>query len=270
MPISNSRVVFITGASAGIGKACAHEFYRHGYSVVLFSRRKDRLESIINDLKQIRPEGEALAFPGDVTDRIRVFEVIRETLERLGQIDVLINNAGAGLNSFFETMDPKDFQDLFNLNVMGIFHCTQAVIPIMKQQRSGQIVNVTSVIGKRGVPSRSAYCMSKFAVEGFSESIRSELEPYGIEIIVARPARTDTEFFDTETKGKKFLESMRAYRMPVEKVSQEIYKAVSRHKRDVTISFGGKFLVFISTVAPKLVDQIVARIFRKLKKHEKR
>lgn len=266
MPTSNSEVVFITGASSGIGKACAHEFYRQGYSVILFARRKERLESLAQELKRIRPEGETLVIPGDVTDRLRVFEAMREAAEKMGGIDVLINNAGMGLNSFIETMDPQHFQDVLDLNVMGVLHCTQAVIPVMKKQKSGQIVNVTSVIGKRGVPSRSAYCTSKFAVEGLSESIRTELKPYGIEIIVARPARTDTEFFDAESRGKDYLESTGGGRMPSEKVARAIYNGVRRHKRTVTIGFSGKMLVFISTLFPKLADRIAAKIFGNLRK----
>ncbi len=261
------KVAFITGASSGIGKACAYEFYRHGYSVVLFARRKERLEAIAHDLKKSGSGGEILVLPGSVTDRVRVFEAVREAERKLGRIDVLINNAGAGLNAMFETMDPVDFQKVYDLNVMGTIHCSQAVIPIMKPQKSGTIVNVTSVIGKRGVPSRNAYCSAKFAVEGLSESIRSELVPYGIHVMVARPARTDTEFFDAEPQGQDWLESSGQKRVPAEIVAREIYQGVIKGKREITLSVGVRFMLFLNSFLPGLIDWIVLRIFSRMKKY---
>lgn len=266
MTHSTQPVAFITGASSGIGKACAYEFYRHGYSVVLFARRKEHLEALARDLKLMRSGGEALVLHGDVTDRIRVFEAIKFAAQKLGRIDVLINNAGAGLNAIFETAEPQAFLDILNLNVMGVLHCTQAVIPIMKQQHSGQIVNISSVIGKRAVPSRSAYCTSKFAVEGLSESIRPELKPYGIHVTVIRPTSTATEFFDVEARGEQHVESTGMTRMSADKVARIIYSAVQKKKRSVTISLSGKFMIMMNAIVPGLIDRIVLKMFGKLKK----
>lgn len=267
MKNSKPKVVLITGASAGIGKACAETFYRHNYAVVLFARRREKLEALASQLNSFRPDGHVLVTAGDVTDRSQVFEAIEKTVRTFGRIDILINNAGAGLNAFVETVDPKAFQDVFNLNVLGPLHAIQAVIPVMKAQKSGQIVNVSSIIGKRALPSRSAYCTSKFALEGFSESIRSELRPYGIEVMVARPSTTDTEFFEVEPRGKEFVASTGFPRMSAQKVAREIYRGLARHKRAVTVSFFGKFFVFLSTVAPRLTDYLVERFYRQLPKN---
>ncbi|MBI4972001.1 MAG: SDR family NAD(P)-dependent oxidoreductase [Candidatus Omnitrophica bacterium] len=266
---SNSKVVFITGASSGIGKACAYDFYRHGYAVVLFARRKNRLDAICEELKKLRPDGHVLVIAGSVTDRTRVFEAVNIAVEKLGRIDVLVNNAGAGLNAFFEATDPKAFRDILDLNVMGVFHCMQAVIPVMKHQQSGQIVNVSSIIGRLGIPARSAYCTSKFALEGLSESLRTELLPYGIIVTVVRPTTTDTEFFDAEPRGLEYMDTSGGPpRMSAGKAARLIYGAVKKRKRTVTISFLGKFTLFLNTVAPQMVDRIVTKMFGKLKKQK--
>lgn len=261
---SSPKIVFITGASSGIGKALALEFYRHGHSIVLFARRKDRLDAVADELRKIRPDGQVLVLAGDVTHRTRVHEAMQEAVQKLGAIDILINNAGAGLNASFETMDPKAFQDVFDLNVMGVLNCIQEVIPIMKAQKSGQIVNVTSIVGKRALPYRSAYCASKYAVEGLSESIRIELRGYGIEVIVARPSTTETEFFDVEPRSTEYVESTGMTRMPAEQAAREIYRGVMRHKRDITISFLGKVMIALNTISPRLVDFLVADAFKNL------
>ena len=257
------KTVLITGASSGIGKASALEFYRHGYAVSLLARRKDKLESLARELGGTSTN--VLVLPCDVTQRAEIDHAVRETIRQFGRIDILINNAGAGLNSMFESTDPEAIRKVFEVNFMGVVHATQAVIPEMKARRRGQIINISSIAGRRAFPSRSIYGATKFALEGLSESLRVELAPFGIEVIVIRPTVTDTEFFDSEPQGKESVLSLGHKRMSPEKVARIIYRASETHKRSVNLSFPGKLVLTLNTLAPSFVDWVVGKVFTRLR-----
>ena len=187
-------VVIITGASAGIGRATAIRFAREGATLVLAARSRDRLQRLAERLEE-RFGVETLAIACDVRDREQVGALVEAALAGFGRIDVLVNNAGYGLYGRIEDTPDEAFRDLLETNVLGVHHAVRAVLPHMRRQASGHIVNVGSVVGKRSWPYHGAYSASKFALTGLTQALRGELAGSGVSVTLVLPASTDTEFF---------------------------------------------------------------------------
>ena len=187
-------VAVITGASAGIGRATAVRFAREGADLVLAARSRERLERLAERLEQ-RFGVRALAVPCDVREGEQVEALAEAAIAAFGRIDVLVNNAGQGLYGRVEDTPAEAFRDLLETNVLGPHHAIRAVLPHMRRQGSGHIVNVGSVVGKRGWPYHGAYAASKFALTGLTQALRGELAGSGVSVSLVLPASTDTEFF---------------------------------------------------------------------------
>ena len=184
MTTSHSRVALVTGASSGIGSSAASALVKAGFTVVGTSRNAAR----------------ATAIPGvafislDVTDDASVAAGIEEVVERFGRIDVLVNNAGVGANGAAEESSIDQDKRVFDVNVFGVMRLTKAVLPIMRAQGSGRIVNLSSVLGFIPQPFMATYAASKWAIEGYTESVDHEVRQYGVRAVLVRPAYTDTSF----------------------------------------------------------------------------
>ena len=190
------RTVLITGASSGIGRATAEHFHAGGWNVVATMRSPHDAGSLA-DLPKV------LVTRLDVTDRPSITAAIAEATERFGSIDVLVNNAGFGAYGPLEITSTDTIRRQFDTNVIGLLEVTRAVIPIMREQGSGLIVNISSVGGRMAFPLGSLYHGSKFAVEGISEALVYELEPLGIRVKVIEPGLVDTDF-----AGRSFVLSV--------------------------------------------------------------
>ncbi|MCX5516048.1 short-chain dehydrogenase/reductase [Kaistia algarum] len=186
-----SRIWFVTGATRGIGAEIVKAALGAGDSVVATGRSAEKVRSAFADA------GDALlALPLDVTDGAQIAAAVDAALAHFGRIDVLVNNAGYGQLGLFEETDPEDAERQFATNVFGVFDVTRAVLPAMRRQRSGHILNITSVGGIRTAPSGSLYSASKFAVEGFSEALAQEVEAFGIAVTIVGPGSFRTDFLD--------------------------------------------------------------------------
>lgn len=261
MDSMSGKVVVVTGASTGIGQAVAEAFSREGATVVLAARSEGRLVRIAADIG--KAGGRAVPMAVDVTDRTAVFEKMKEVAESLGSIDVLVNNAGIGLLSPVDGMDPEELKRIFEVNFFGLIWCTQAALPYMIRQKRGRIVNISSVAGKRALPHISAYCASKFAVQAFSDSLRMETAGHGITVTVLCPPRVDTTFHDTPLMRQKG-QRMSAPSISAEYVAAEIVRAARKGSREVVVSFYGKFFVFFHWLSPRLLDWIMKRLWTRL------
>ena len=215
-------------------------------------------------LEALRGEGDIQILRADVTaaeDRRAMAEAMTRYF---GGLDVLINNAGIGATGHFADATEERLRQVFEVNFFGLAELTRVCVPLLKQGTRPAIVNVSSIVGKRGLPGRSEYSASKFAVQGLSEALRAELAIYGIDVIVINPGLTQTNFPKNmlERKSRLKVDHMRG--MTAERVARETLKAIARGKSEVTFTAQGKLFVFISRFFPRLVDRIAARRVRKL------
>ena len=252
---SAERVAIVTGASSGIGQEAALELARRGYIVALAARRTDRLAAIARQCEQLssRP---AVAIATDVAEAEQVHAMVKQVVDRFGRLDVLVNNAGYGIFSRVHETSPEQMRRIFDVNFFGLFYGCQAAVPIMIRQRSGHIMNVSSVIGKRGTPFHGAYCATKFAVAGLTESLRVEMKPYNIRVTLVCPALTETEFFSLSDDGGAARSSFVKFKklMSAGAVARKMIGAVGRNKPEIVFTAGGKFLTLVSALSPRFGD----------------
>lgn len=189
-----SPTVLITGASQGCGKATALLFARKGYNVVLAARKLDRLAATAKEVRAIA--NSALAIPTDVTDAKQVEYLVQKSLDFYDKIDVLINNAGICLTGSMAHTTLEDFQHLMNVNFFGYVNTIKALLPHFIEQKTGTIVNVGSVGGKMPLPQMTAYCASKYAVTGLTDTLRLELQPKGIHVSSVHPGVINSNFLE--------------------------------------------------------------------------
>lgn len=183
-----SKIWFITGATRGIGAELARAVLAAGHTVVATGRKAESVRQALG------AEGRLLPLALDVTKPREIEEAVRATVAKLGRIDVLVNNAGYGLVGAVEELSAEELAAQFETNVLGLAAVTRAVVPVMRAQRAGHIFNVSSAAGIMGFPGAAAYCASKFAVEGLSESMAHELAPLGIHVTIVEPGYFRTEF----------------------------------------------------------------------------
>lgn len=222
------KVVIVTGASSGIGRETALTFAQAGSRVALAARRVERLEEVARAIEADR--GEALVVPTDVSDRIQVERLVEATVSRWGRVDILVNNAGFGIIAPVERMAPEDVERIMAVNFLGAVYGTMAVLPYMRRQGSGHIINVASILGKWGSPDSAAYCASKHAMVGFSDSLRLELEGSGIFLSLICPAGTDTEFLSAAFKQGHMTPRAPRIRGPVQ-AATHVAEAIVRCAR---------------------------------------
>ena len=226
MPSLDSHVAIVTGASSGIGEATAKTLARRGASVVLAARREGKL----TDLKAAieADGGTALVVPTDVTDRDAVQALAQQTLDAYGRIDVLVNNAGIMPLTLLHNMRTDDWYSTVDVNVYGVLHAVEAVLPTMIEQKRGHVVNVSSVAGRRVYPGGAVYSATKYAVRALSEGMRAELGPaYGIRVTCIEPGAVATELTDTigDEEIKESMQKMFSKLTPLE--AQRIAEAIA-------------------------------------------
>lgn len=185
----SGKVAVITGASSGIGAAAARLLVQEGVHVVLAARRRERLDSLANELGSA-----ASIIETDVASNAQVKTLFDQVRERFGGLDLLFNNAGLGISARFESSDPDDWRQMIDVNLYGLLRCTQAAIPLMRGRAGAMISSVSSVGGRYGVENWSVYSATKYAVVGFHDALRKELGPDRIRVSVIEPGAVWTEF----------------------------------------------------------------------------
>jgi 3-dehydrosphinganine reductase len=263
----NGKKVFITGGSSGIGKATAELLAGWGADVCIASRRLSRLHEALAEIrkKAVRPGQKIIALPLDVTYPKKCFITAQKAVQELGGIDVLINNAGASWPGYLERIPDQVWNNLMRVNYMGTVNCTRAFLPYFIQQRGGRIANVSSVLGFMGLFGYSAYAASKFAVVGFSESIRQDLLRYNIKISVFYPPDTDTPLLHEENRIKPEETRMLAGKikpLPADEVALHLLKGVARGKFVIIPGFMSKLTYTLNRYAPFLIRGILDRELR--------
>lgn len=248
------RVVVITGASSGIGRELAFQFAAKGSRVVLAARTQLVLEQISHQI--VQAGGSAFPVPTDVTKRPEVERLMQKTHDAFGRIDILINNAGVSpaVGPLMNVRE-EDVRTTLEVNLMGGIYGVWAAVPYM-EKNGGEIVFVSSAVGKRGIPRSSAYCASKFAVQGLTESIRQELRSKNIRVITVCPPGVNTPFFVRNGRGDR-----RNFRLhPVDKISRMIVAACERETPEVLLTIDAKLLYYGNVLFPRFLDWITARV----------
>jgi len=195
------KIILITGATSGIGQACARKFASAGYQLIITGRRSERLAALKVELEQ-QFNAIILALEFDVQDRKAVEATLGNLPEAWQSIDILINNAGlaAGRDSF-EDADMDDWETMLNTNVHGLLYVSKAIVPLMIANKKGHIINMGSVAGKEVYEKGNVYCASKFAVDALSKAMRIDLLKYNIKVTAIHPGAVETEFALVRFKG---------------------------------------------------------------------
>lgn len=260
------KVVIITGASSGIGKAMAFAFGNEGAKVVITGRKKAPLDETSKELSQAGIDN--LAIVSDVSLEEDNIKVVEQTVAKYGRIDVLINNAGISMRAMFEDCEVDVIKKVMDINFYGTVYATKYALPYIKKAK-GSIVGISSIAGYRGLPVRIGYSASKFAMNGFLEALRTELLHEDVHVLTACPGFTASNIrfaslgADGQTKG----ESMRdeGNMMSAEEVAGLILKAVKNRKRELILTAQGKLTVFLNKFLPSLTDKLVFNTLAKEK-----
>jgi NAD(P)-dependent dehydrogenase (short-subunit alcohol dehydrogenase family) len=213
----NKMVAVVSGSSSGIGLQTSLTLARNGFLTYATMRNLKKAE-IVNKLSD-KEKISIKIIQLDVTDDKSVYDAIQTIISEAGRIDVLVNNAGHGLFGAFEDCSIEEIKDLYETNLFGLVRLTQAVLPTMRRQQYGRIINLSSGAGIFGFPGGSAYVSSKFAVEGLSESISYELEPFGIKVILVEPGFIETNFGQAMVIAKRSQDPSSPYSQMMQKVA---------------------------------------------------
>ncbi len=249
------KVIIITGASSGIGKSYAYAFAELGANIVLAARSKDKIDLIAEEIKD-KYNVQTLAIQTDVSIEDQAKNLINMTLEHFDDIDILINNAGVAGYNYIHESSMEDMKKIMDINYWGMVYCTYHALPSMIRRRKGRIVNVSSVVGKRAMPVMGAYSASKFAMEGFSESLRVEIKKYGIGATVICPTTTKTDIVSNAFEGDN-LKMGASMGMTSERVAKETINAILDNKRGHIFGIGENIGLKINSTFPSLVDNVL-------------
>ncbi|MBI2334100.1 MAG: SDR family oxidoreductase [Chloroflexi bacterium] len=257
------KVVIVTGASSGIGEATAREFGREGAKVVLAARRVDKLQTLAQEIDAMSTSAQAYVVQADLSKLEDIQKLVSQTLEIFGRIDVLVNNAGFGRLDWLENLDPvKDIQAQIDVNVMGVIQTTRQVLPVMIRQRSGSVINMCSMAGLVATPTYTIYAASKHAVHGFSEALRREVKPWGIDVSLVYPGGVVTEFTQhAGIKRKTNASTPKFMLLTAEQVGKAVVKLVRHPRRMWVIPWLWSVTVFMNRFLPGLVDRTTINNF---------
>jgi short-subunit dehydrogenase len=254
--------ILITGASQGIGRALAVAAAAGGARVVAAARSA----ALLDDLAvAIRAQGGVVAtVVADVTDADGRQRMVQTAEQAFGGLDVLINNAGIGATGHFADAGADRLRRIMEVNFFGLTETTRACLPLLRKGTTPAVLNISSIAGRRGIPARSEYSASKFAVQGFSEALRAELAKDGIDVLLVNPGLTQTNFSQNMIEQKALMQMDHLRGMTPEQVADATLRTLVGGRHEVTLSFQGRLLVFVSRFFPRLADRIAKRKVRSL------
>jgi len=252
------KVIVITGASSGIGKACAFKFADKGAKIVLASRNVNEILKVENAIMKLG--GEAISIKTDVRSIEACKNLIDKVFEKYGKIDILINNAGISMRASFEDLDLQVIKEMMDTNFYGSVYCTKFALPYLLKQK-GTVIGISSISGLTPLPGRSGYCASKYAMDGFLNTLRLENIKKGLNVLVVHPGFTSSKIrylaLDKNGHPQKGTPRDEGRMMSGEKVAQFITEAVLKQKRDLILTPQGKIVVWLYRNFPSMADKII-------------
>lgn len=261
--MGTARTAVITGASSGIGEACARAFASEGLHVVLGARRRDALEHVAAGIRNAG--GRATAVACDVTDPAQVQDLLRAALEVTGRLDVVVCNAGLGYNGRLDETSPDTMRRLMEVNFFGTFHAARGAVTHFRGTGSGHLFIVSSIVGRKGVPHMSAYAATKFAQAGLGESVRAELAGTGVHVTIVYPISTETEF--RRAMQREWGQEVAGVgpRQTADHVARTMVRCLRRPRADLYPFRGARLVAAASALVPGLADRVAARLRRRVK-----
>ena len=247
------KVAIVTGASSGIGEAAARALALRGAAVVAVARNEERLRELERGAQF--SGGRIMALKTDVADRGSVDAMVDRVVEEFGAPDILVNNAGLGLSGRVEELRAEDLRDVMEVNLIGSLNCIQAALPRMKF--GSQVINVSSVVGKRAIPKVGGYCASKFALNALSEALRVEVASRGIAVTSVYPGTTSTAFRDNSRRTRDEKRGWRPPGVTPDRVAEKIAHAAEKGGRDVYVRFSDRLFIAGTMLFPGLMDRVL-------------
>jgi len=261
------KIVVVTGASSGIGEHACIDFAKKGAKVVLVSRSKDKIENIAGKIERDY-QTKTLPIPCDVSKKEEVLSMSKRVLGEFAHVDVLVNNAGFGIFGSVNDLGIDELEQQLTTNLLGTIYCTKAFLSSMLGRKTGHIVNVASVAGSIGIPGMAAYCASKFAMLGFSQSLYHELSGTGVRVTVVSPITVKTNFFE-HPSFKSIKPRYTPVALSVEHVSRAILRAANSRRMEIIVPFYVRGAVWFTQTFPYLINPFLGYAFRReLKKLE--
>jgi NADP-dependent 3-hydroxy acid dehydrogenase YdfG len=257
VPRLHSRVVAITGASAGIGRATAERLAQEGAALVLSARRADQLATVAAGIQA--SGGRALAVPGDVSRESDMRALVARSVEEFGGLDVMICNAGIGFHDSLARTPPDVMRRLIDVNVMGTFYAAQAALEVFLRQKRGHIIAVSSIAGRRGLAGSSIYSATKAAQIGFIEGLRAEFAGTNLHASVVFPVSTVTDFHEAIRRDYGRTVHPKGPRQSADQVARAITECVVRPRAEVYPYAMGRWLAMLSVAMPSIADRVVTR-----------
>ncbi|MDA1307632.1 MAG: SDR family NAD(P)-dependent oxidoreductase [Acidobacteria bacterium] len=255
------RVVVITGASAGIGLACARALAARGDAVVLSARRTDLLDAAVAAIREAG--GEALAVTGDVTNEADMTTLVARAVEEYGRLDVMIANAGIGYHDQFEATPPDVMQRLVDVNLMGTLYAARAAALQFKAQNSGHLIVMSSIVARRGIAGSSVYSATKAAQAGLVESLRAEWHGTPLRASAVYPVSTATEFHDAIQRDYGFEVHGMGPKQQASSVADAVVRCIDRPRPEVYPYGRARLLSILNILAPGMADRLVQRFSRR-------
>lgn len=256
------KVVLITGASSGIGRQTAIDFAENSaQTIILVSRSKAKLEEL-GKILQSNFKTEIMVYPCDISIKKEVVKMGKDILEKFGYIDILVNNAGFGIYGKVQTQTIEEIESIISTNYLGMVYCTKLFLDSMISRRSGHIVNVASVGASFGVAGLAAYCASKYAMLGFSESLHHELYGTDVGITTVSPIGVNTNFFNNKSFSDH-IPNYTNFMLQPKNVSKAILKAANSPRMEIIVPFYVRAGVWFKHTLPYIINPLIGSLFRR-------
>ena len=257
----------VTGASGGIGRALAVELARAGVQSLLLARSGDKLAEVREQTRQAGTQASVLV--GDVSDPRARQAAIDFATREFGGVDLLINNAGISASGEFASGSPEVLRKIFEVNFFAAAELVRLAIPALQHGRTPMIVNIGSILGHRGIPFTSEYCASKFALTGWSQSLRAELDGLGIDVLLVSPGTTDTGLPGHLVEERTKLPWAGMKGVTPEYVARATVRAMARGRHEIVPNWRGWWMLLLHRAAPTLLDRVMAHLARRGRKDQR-